>query len=84
MLHGTLTDYQPESILPAEVKAHAVEKVLADSVISLLIWNQGYAGLGAEADFFYQGGGFFTSRGRNGRANAGRAGLVFGRTRSLW
>lgn len=64
MLHGTLTDYQPESVLPAEVKAHAVEKVLTDSVISLLIWNQGYAGLGAEADFFYQGGGFFTSRGR--------------------
>jgi len=64
LLHGTLTDYQPQEVLPAEIAAHAPEKVLKDSVISLLIWNLGYAGLGAEADFFYQGGGFFRSRGR--------------------
>ena len=64
LLYGTFTDYQPPSVLPAEIAAHAREKTLKDSVVSLMIWNLGYAGLGAEADFFYQGGGFFTSRGR--------------------
>lgn len=64
LLHGTFTDYQPQAVLPAEVATQAQENVLKDSVFSLFIWNLGYAGLGAEADFFYQGGGFFTSRGR--------------------
>jgi endonuclease/exonuclease/phosphatase family metal-dependent hydrolase len=62
--YGTLTDYQPTGASPAEVGAHASEKIVKDSVLSLLSWNLGYAGLGAEADFFYQGSGFFTSRGR--------------------
>ena len=64
LLYGTFTDYQPQSVLPAEIAAHAAGKTVKDSVVSLMIWNLGYAGLGAEADFFYQGGGFFTSRGR--------------------
>jgi endonuclease/exonuclease/phosphatase family metal-dependent hydrolase len=62
--YGTFTDYQPQGVLPAEIEAHSTEKMLNDSILSLLIWNLGYAGLGAEADFFYQGSGFFTSRGR--------------------
>jgi endonuclease/exonuclease/phosphatase family metal-dependent hydrolase len=55
ILYATLTDYQPEkeSILARIDEA----KVLPDtSVISLLIWNIGYAGLDANMDFFYDGG----------------------------
>jgi endonuclease/exonuclease/phosphatase family metal-dependent hydrolase len=68
LIHGTITDYQPAEKLPAEVHAHAHDMVIQDSVLSLLIWNLGYGGLGAEADFFYSGGGFFTSKGKKVRS----------------
>ncbi|MBE0639149.1 MAG: endonuclease/exonuclease/phosphatase family protein, partial [Bacteroidales bacterium] len=31
-------------------------KIVQDSIISILSWNIGYAGMGAETDFFYDGG----------------------------
>lgn len=63
LLHGTLTDWQPEAELPATTLQTATETVIADSVISLAIWNIGYTGLGEESDFFYDNGGFFLSGG---------------------
>ena len=53
--YGLLTDFQPpatETIaLSKEVPLQA-----RDSVYDLMVWNIGYAGLGAEQDFFYDGG----------------------------
>lgn len=63
LLHGTLTDWQPEDELPAQVVQQATETLITDSVISLAIWNIGYTGLGEESDFFYDNGGFFLSGG---------------------
>ncbi|NUQ26205.1 MAG: endonuclease/exonuclease/phosphatase family protein [Saprospiraceae bacterium] len=56
LVHGTLVDYQapPQETLQAAQTAAAGK--VPDSVISLAIWNLGYTGLGAEADFFFDNG----------------------------
>lgn len=57
LIHGTFTDYVPEPLIELDQKADA--PLLKDATFSFLIWNIGYGGLGAEADFFYHGSGFF-------------------------
>lgn len=55
ILIGTISNYSPE----AEEVISAVEEGIPidDTVVyTALIWNIGYAGLGAEMDFFYDGG----------------------------
>lgn len=54
LLYGTLTDYQPEEIISIPIIGEGTAKL--DSSLSLVIWNIGYAGLGEESDFFYDGG----------------------------
>ena len=51
----TATDYKPaaEEIVYENAK---VAPNQPDSVLELLIWNIGYAGLGKDMDFFYDGG----------------------------
>ena len=61
LAHGGLTDYQPEDIITLETAQNSKLTNIEDSTLSLLIWNIGYGGLGAEADFFYHGSGFFLS-----------------------
>lgn len=61
LIHGGLTDYQPEAIIQLESERESPQKVIEDSTFSLLTWNIGYGGLGAEADFFYHGSGFFVA-----------------------
>lgn len=61
LLHGGVTDYQPEKIIALKTESQANLKTINDSTLSFLIWNIGYAGLGAEADFFYHGSGFFSA-----------------------
>lgn len=56
LIHGTLTDWQPPGEESLEAYQTASTDVVADSVLSLTIWNTGYAGLGAESDFFYDRG----------------------------
>ena len=68
LLHGTLNDWQPEGETQLTSSQEAPESVVADSVISLAIWNIGYTGLGEESDFFYDNGGFFLSGGQMIRA----------------
>lgn len=64
LLFGTVNDYQPEAILPADCLAANVPTApLQDSVFSALIWNVGYGGLGDEAEFFFDNGGFWFSSG---------------------
>jgi endonuclease/exonuclease/phosphatase family metal-dependent hydrolase len=53
LVYGTLTDYQPEVFLKIKPSQKSDQQEIADSVISLMTWNLGYGGLGAEATFFY-------------------------------
>lgn len=54
LLIGTLTDFNPP---PTEaVKLENPQSARPDSIVTLMIWNIGYAGLGEESDFFYDGG----------------------------
>lgn len=55
IIYATVTDYQPEE----EIKLplfHSNYQNPRDSIFTFISWNIGYAGLGAEEDFFYDGG----------------------------
>ncbi len=61
LLYGTANDWQPAPT--TELGATATAAPLNTSRgLRLLSWNLGYAGLGAESDFFYDQGGFFIAR----------------------
>ena len=67
--YGAATDWQPEpETVPLE-RPGAEGTVIADSLLTLAIWNVGYGGLGAESDFFYDDGGFFFAHGKMIRAD---------------
>lgn len=68
LIHGTVTDFQPEAIIRLEADQNAEEQFIQDSVLSFVSWNLGYGGLGAESDFFYNAGGVLFSGGRMVRA----------------
>ncbi|MFM8450639.1 MAG: endonuclease/exonuclease/phosphatase family protein [Haliscomenobacter sp.] len=54
LTYSTLVDYTPAPSEAAVVVAKKAQgSVLPDTSLSLLIWNVGYAGLGASSDFFY-------------------------------
>ncbi len=57
LIFSTITDYSPEpgSEQVLTIEGEAAANQLRDT-ISLLIWNIGYGGLGAEMDFFNDGG----------------------------
>ncbi|MEQ1745717.1 MAG: endonuclease/exonuclease/phosphatase family protein [Saprospiraceae bacterium] len=60
--HGWLSDWQPEGqtrLLPRGGKY--IEIAEQDTVLSFLAWNIGYAGLGAESDFFFDDQGIWYS-----------------------
>lgn len=54
LIHGTITEYQPSAEAPVEVVQQSSQTSLTDSVYTLITWNVGYGGLGAESDFFYE------------------------------
>lgn len=56
IIHGTAVDFQPEEKMDTLVKSKGSINEIKDSVLSFAIWNIGYAGLGAESDFFYEKG----------------------------
>ncbi len=56
LLYGTLTDFQPEEKLSLESVNKTKNTIVNDSTFTFMIWNIGYCGLGAEMDFFYDGG----------------------------
>ncbi len=60
-VHGWYTDWQPEGRTDLPVIQKAQTKALADSVLSFVIWNVGFGGLGAESDFFYDDEGMWFS-----------------------
>jgi len=53
-LYLTLTDYKPE--LEIEISKNENPEVLNKNSFDIMIWNIGYAGLGDDMDFFYDGG----------------------------
>ncbi len=63
LTRGTIADWQPEGISSVTIDGGTARGApIVDSVISFLTWNVGYAGLGAEADFFLDGGDMYLSR----------------------
>ncbi len=63
LIHGTLYDYQPEAIIELEPSPAASPELPKDT-LDLMIWNIGYAGLGAKQNFFYHGGMAFVAGGK--------------------
>ncbi len=61
ILHGTMTDFQPEAEIKLPITGKATQTMIKDSVISLISWNIGYGGLGEETIFFYDAGGTLMS-----------------------
>lgn len=68
LAYGTATDWQPEGKLEIETAQVAGEPIIADSLLSFVIWNLGYGGLGEESDFFYDSGNMLFSGGQMVRA----------------
>ncbi len=64
LIHGTLTDFQPEESIALNIDNANTVQTISDSTLSFIIWNVGYGGLGEESDFFYDNGGFLTSNGK--------------------
>lgn len=56
LVYITLTDYKPEPIVVLERSETMADSSLTQKSLSLISWNLGYAGLGNEMDFFYDGG----------------------------
>ncbi len=69
LLHATYTDFTPEGISKLKIESNQAQASIQDSTLSFTSWNIGYAGLGKESDFFYNGGGFFTSGGKMVRSS---------------
>lgn len=55
-LASMFTEFKPEPQEVLQPEGNPKEKIVQDSIITLLSWNIGYAGMGAETDFFYDGG----------------------------
>ena len=53
LLYITLTDFKPKEI---EVISRETATTLSLDTFNFAVWNIGYAGLGAEMDFFYDDG----------------------------
>ncbi len=56
LVYTSLTEFRPAKIENLTIGTKGMETVPVDSVIRLMTWNIGYAGLGKEMDFFYEGG----------------------------
>jgi len=54
LLYSTINDFSPPE--RETVAVQNAQSARPDSVITLVTWNIGYAGLGTESDFFYDGG----------------------------
>ncbi len=61
LVYGAVTDWQPTGMTPLPIDHPQPPTVINDSLISLITWNVGYGGLGAESDFCYDDAGMFIS-----------------------
>jgi endonuclease/exonuclease/phosphatase family metal-dependent hydrolase len=59
ILLAYFTEFRPQAVQNVDIltlKSKTVPAVIQDSVLTFFTWNIGYGGLGAETDFFYDGG----------------------------
>jgi endonuclease/exonuclease/phosphatase family metal-dependent hydrolase len=56
LVYLSISEFRPQPVEPAEVTGNAAQPVPLGIPIQTLSWNIGYAALGAEADFFMDGG----------------------------
>jgi endonuclease/exonuclease/phosphatase family metal-dependent hydrolase len=52
----TFTRYHPDPAESIDVKGKTDHSILSGNTFTFMSWNIGYAGLGKEMDFFYEGG----------------------------
>lgn len=52
----TATDFRPAPVIPLMEQSSRSADTIAKDTLTLMTWNIGYAGLGKEMDFFYDGG----------------------------
>lgn len=55
IVYAAITDFKPAEKITIEVK-NPVNATVTDSVLTFMTWNIGYAGLGNQENFFYDGG----------------------------
>ncbi|MDA3780261.1 MAG: hypothetical protein PF487_08625 [Bacteroidales bacterium] len=55
ILYSTLTKYSPQETKIIS-STNTPDSISTNTTINLMIWNIGYCGLGADMDFFYDGG----------------------------
>lgn len=56
MAYVQITNYSPAKQMPLELRGNKNNKENLKETYSIIAWNIGYCGLGAEMDFFYDGG----------------------------
>ena len=56
ILFGTVTNYQPNETIELKIIGSSNNEIIEKDTFSILSWNIGFCGLGAEMDFFYDGG----------------------------
>ena len=57
LAYMTMKDYRPDEVETLQVEGNPAKKEIAgQQELTLAAWNIGYAGLGREMDFFYDGG----------------------------
>lgn len=55
-IYLTITEYHPAGIKMLYASKETAKPISLDDTLSLADWNIGYAGLGSNMDFFYEGG----------------------------
>lgn len=63
LIQGTMNDYQPAAKIELKNEGAGDPNAIQDSVLTFVSWNIGFCGLGAEANFFFDNGGYFFSHG---------------------
>ena len=66
LLYLTVVEFNPEASEPIAVTGNSSRTLKTGDSIKILSWNVGYGGLGAEADFFMDGGHDVTTYNKDG------------------
>jgi len=56
LIYASIQDFHPEEIEETEISGKGLDQIPTSDTLHLITWNIGYAGLGKEMDFFYEGG----------------------------
>jgi len=56
LIYSLLSEFKPSQVEEITTEHVGLKQIKANQELKLLTWNIGYAGLGKEMDFFYEGG----------------------------